>query len=235
MNFKKNITLKYSGWELNFFDNAKVFRNYQFNFIRKHIKGNVCEVGPGNGIICDKYIHLSKKITLFEKSEKTYPILSEKYKHNKNIRVFNKYFKPSKEKFDSIIYLDVLEHIKNPTKEIKNAIGNLSQKGKLIISVPAYQHLFSQFDKDVGHYRRYTIKSFLMQLNDTKYSNLDYHYIDSCGYFVSLASKLLSKKSYKSNFKLKIFIWNFLVHFSKVLDFFTFYTFGKSLVIIISK
>ena len=65
MNFKKKITLKYSGWELNFFDNAKVFRNYQFNFIRKHIKGNVCEVGPGNGVICDKYIYLSKKISLF--------------------------------------------------------------------------------------------------------------------------------------------------------------------------
>lgn len=230
-----NKLLKYDGWELSFFDDANVFRDYQFNFIKKYIYGKVCEVGPGNGVICDKYINQCREISLFEKSKKIYPYLKQKYKNNKKVKVFNKYFKPSKKKFDSILYLDVIEHIKYPKIEINNAINSLNKSGKLIITVPAYQHLFSQFDKDVGHYRRYTIKSFSKELKNIKYTSMNYLYIDTCGYFASLASKLFSKEDYKSNFKTKMMIWNFLVYFSKILDFFTIYKFGKSLIVIIQK
>ena len=48
--------MRYSGWELNFFDNSKNFRDYQFFLIKKYLKNNLLEVGPGNGIMVDKYI-----------------------------------------------------------------------------------------------------------------------------------------------------------------------------------
>ena len=38
----------YNGWELNFFDKANNFREYQWSFFRKHIKKKILEVGPGN-------------------------------------------------------------------------------------------------------------------------------------------------------------------------------------------
>ena len=39
----------YDGWELEYFDRAINFRNYQFDILKKYIKGIVAEVGPGNG------------------------------------------------------------------------------------------------------------------------------------------------------------------------------------------
>ena len=38
----------YDGWELKYFDKAFNFRNYQFELVKKFIRGRVAEVGPGN-------------------------------------------------------------------------------------------------------------------------------------------------------------------------------------------
>ena len=178
---------------------------------------------------------MSKKISLYEQSKKLFEFLKKKYRTINKIRVYNKYLKPTKEKYDTILYLDVLEHIKQPKKELKNVFRSLKKGGKLILTLPAYQHLFSQFDKDVGHYRRYSIKTFLNEMRGINYSNLKNYYIDTIGYFLSLTSKIFLKKDYKSNFDKKIKIWNFLIHISKILDFFTFYSFGKTLIIIVQK
>ena len=43
------MTIQYDGWELPFFDKAINFRNYQYLLTRKYIKGDVAEIGPGNG------------------------------------------------------------------------------------------------------------------------------------------------------------------------------------------
>ena len=225
----------YTAWELILFDKANIFRDYQFNFLKYNITGKVCEVGPGHGVICDRYIKLSKKISLYEQSKKLFEFLKKKYRTSNKVRVYNKYLKPTKKKYDTILYLDVLEHIKQPKKELKNVFRSLKKGGKLILTVPAYQHLFSQFDKDVGHYRRYTMKKFLNEMNGIKYNNLKNYYIDTIGYFLSLSAKIFMKKDYKSNFDKKIRIWNFLIHISKILDFITMYSFGKTLIIIVQK
>ena len=235
MKSTKKKQKNYTGWELNLFDKANIFRDYQFNFLKYNIRGKVCEVGPGHGVVCDRYVKLSQKISLYEKSEKLFKFLKEKYKKNQKINIYNQYFKQQKLKYDTILYLDVLEHIKHPKKELKNVFGSLNKGGKLILTVPAYQHLFSQFDKDVGHYRRYTIKKFLNEMSGAKYSNLKYYYIDTVGYLLSIISKIFLKKNYRSNFDKKIRIWNFLIYISKVIDFITAYSFGKTLIIIVQK
>lgn len=60
------------------------------------------------------------------------------------------------EHFDVIICLDVLEHIKKDHLAIKNIQKLLKPGGKLILTVPAYQWLYSYWDKILHHYRRYS-------------------------------------------------------------------------------
>ena len=122
----------YIGWELSLFDQANIFRDYQFNFLKNNIRGDVCEVGPGHGVICDRYIQLSKKISLFEQSKKLFKFLKKKYKKNQKIKIYNQYFKPSKTKYNTILYLDVLEHIEQPKKELKKVFMSLKKRGKII-------------------------------------------------------------------------------------------------------
>lgn len=62
-------------------------------------------------------------------------------------------------KYNSICCFDVLEHIENDVESLR-AMGNLlAPDGKILITVPCYQFLYSRRDEMLGHYRRYTYKT----------------------------------------------------------------------------
>tara|TARA_B100000963_G_C22635107_1_gene677184 strand:- start:1937 stop:2623 length:687 start_codon:yes stop_codon:yes gene_type:complete len=223
----------YEGWELKFFDNSKNFRLYQQQLINKYLLGHLAEVGPGNGTNLSYYIDKPNKIDLFEPSKKHYDNLKKTFSKNHKIKVFNRSF-GGKKKYDTIVYLDVLEHIKKDKEEVNKALGLLKKNGKLIINVPANSHLYSNFDKDVGHYKRYSKKDFEIILKNFSFRKVSYRYYDSIGYLLSLMSKLFIT-NYKKNFEKKIKFWNNLIFLSKLLDKITLNVFGKSLLVIIEK
>ena len=73
--------------------------------------------------------------------------------------------------FDTVILSDVIEHIKDWEKALDEAIR--VSKNKVIITVPAYMWLWSNYDKMLGHYRRYEEKDidrFLNKYPDVKYT-----------------------------------------------------------------
>ena len=222
----------YDGWELKYFDNASNFRKYQFELVKKFIKGKVAEVGPGNGAFLKYYLPFANSIDLFEPSE-NFLINLNKFK-DKKLKIINNYFKEHKNYYDTILYLDVLEHIEDDEKEIQIAYESLREGGALIINVPAFQHLYSKFDKDIDHFRRYsknTLKSLTTKISFRK-TNLIYY--DSIGYFLSVASKLFAK-NYLNNFEKKIKIWDSLIPYSKLLDLLVLNKFGKSLIMVCIK
>lgn len=225
---------EYQGWELEYFELAKNFRNYQFELIKSKIKGNVAEVGPGYGTISKKYSLLAKKISLYEPSHKIFKKLKKKFRQNKKIKIHNSQLKLIRNKFDTIIYLDVIEHIRNDKKEIDKALKCLKKDGVLIINVPAFSFLYSNFDKEVGHYKRYNKKDFqkMLQFNKIKSSYMLYY--DSIGFFLSLLNKFFNQNETRL-FRNKILIWNFLINFSKFIDIITFNKIGKSLLVFIKK
>jgi predicted SAM-dependent methyltransferase len=128
---------------------------------------------------------------------------------------------------DYIYALNVLEHIENDREELKNWTKKLKPGGQIFIYVPAYNILYSSFDKSVGHYRRYR-KNIL--INIFKEANLhikEARYADSLGFFVSLLYKSINKGDGKiSKFSLKLYDKLFPV--SRFLDFFLNRLFGKN-------
>ena len=59
-------------------------------------------------------------------------------------------------RFDVILMLDVLEHFPDDTAVVAEARALLRPGGALLVSVPAYQTLFSEHDRAVQHLRRYS-------------------------------------------------------------------------------
>lgn len=221
----------YSGWELKYFDKAINFREYQYSLIKNKIQGNLAEVGPGNAVLLKYYIKKTKKIYLFEKSKKIYEKLKKKL--GGKITIKNTKLDISK-KFDTIIYFDVLEHIKDWKRELKKAYKCLRINGNILINVPAFNIIYSDFDKEVGHYRRYVVEDFIKEKKYLKNSELENKYYDSIGFFLSLLSKIFIRK-YKKNFDKKIKLWDSFILLSRILDFFIFNMFGKSLFVSIKK
>jgi phospholipid N-methyltransferase len=230
---KKNK--QYEGWELHNFDNAINFRKYQFRLLNKYISGNVAEIGPGNGSLLEKYMKISSKIDLFEPSKKIFLNLKKKFSNKKKVKVINSKFKEKKNFYDCIIYLDVIEHIKNDKLEILKALNSLKKNGFLLINVPAFQFLYSQFDKDVGHFRRYNKKDFLKLLSKMKYSTVKMIYYDSLGLILYFISKIFLGSNYKKKFSNKVKLWDKLIPISFLIDILILSYFGKSLMVIIKK
>ena len=63
------------------------------------------------------------------------------------------------QRFDAVLYIDVLEHIEDDRGELERATRLLREGGYLIVLSPAHQWLFSPFDEAIGHFRRYDRRS----------------------------------------------------------------------------
>jgi len=211
--------MNYSGWELNFFDKSKNFRNYQFSLIKKYLKNKILEIGPGNGTMVDQYISkYFSDISVSEIDKKLNKTLVKKFKNKKNVKIYKKKINEFKKKFNSIIYSDVIEHIEDDKKEIKSA----------------FQFLYSEYDKSIGHYRRYKKSFFVNFAKKNKIKLVKILYFDSIGFAFLLLGKLINTKNKKS-VGLGAFIWNLLVPFSRVIDKVIAHSVGKSVLCVYRK
>lgn len=219
--------LKYDGFELEYFDNSHNFRNYQLSLIKKYLKKEIAEVGPGRGGFVDYYKKNAHSLCLVEPDKKLFRFLKKRYS-NKKITIKNSTIDKIQNKFNTIMYFDVLEHIKNDLKEIMSAKKKLKKKGFLIFSVPAFQIFYNNFDKSVGHYKRYNKKDFRLIAYRSNLKIKKMIYYDSIGLLLVMFSKIfnLSNKNLENNIK----IWNFLIPLSRFIDLLTFNKFGKSLL-----
>ncbi len=59
------------------------------------------------------------------------------------------------QKFDNIVCLNVLEHIKDDDRALDNLFSLLKNKGRLILLVPSHKLLYGEIDRSIDHYRRY--------------------------------------------------------------------------------
>lgn len=215
------------------FDDAKFHRKYCMSFVKKFIHGNVLEVGAGCGSFTRDYIDNKMNATLTETDNKNFEDLKKNFINNKNIKISNKTIFEIEDKFDTILYLHVLEHIEDDRKELKEVETKLNKGGHLIIMVPRHQKLYSNFDKSIGHFRRYEMNFF-----EKNFYNLNRKLLkslDSFGYFLYFLNKLFFKNE-KFPSKFKIFIWDkIFTPLSIALDLITNYKIGKCIIAVYKK
>jgi predicted SAM-dependent methyltransferase len=126
------------------------------------------------------------------------------------------------------LFIDVIEHIENDTDELKKASSFLKPGGHLIVLVPAHNYLYSEFDKSIGHFRRYN-KKMLIEVAPKELKQIDLRYLDSLGLLASLANKWFLKQDYPELKQIKF--WdNFIIPISKITDILSFYSIGKTVI-----
>lgn len=132
--------------------------------------------------------------------------------------------------FDSILYIDVLEHIQDDQAELSRAARLLNPVGKIIVLAPAHDFLFSRFDRRVGHFRRYDRRKIRRACPDGL-NLIQVNYLDSIGMAASLANRFLLRQSLPNT--RQISMWDrILVRASKICDPLLAYRVGKSLLAI---
>jgi SAM-dependent methyltransferase len=226
---------QYIGSELDLFAMAFNWKAYIRHQIGQYIKGHVLEVGAGIGETTKALINghearwtcLEPDQKLAERIAITFDSMPGGQSEGPEIIVGDIDNPACNRKFDTILYIDVLEHIENDKLEIKKAAQKLKRNGYLIVLAPAHQHLFSPFDTKIGHFRRYRQKRFI-EISPADTNIVRIRYLDCIGCLASLGNKIILKAGTPS--KNQIMMWDrLMVPLSRVFDFLFFYKLGKSI------
>ena len=134
---------------------------------------------------------------------------------------------------DTILYIDVLEHIDDDRAEMREAAAHLRSGGNVVVLSPAFGFLYSPFDKAVGHFRRYRKKD-IHRLTVPDLQLRKVFYLDSIGFFASLANRLLLKSTMPS--PAQIALWDrLMIPISRYADRLFWPLFGKTIVMVWQK
>jgi cyclopropane fatty-acyl-phospholipid synthase-like methyltransferase len=230
----------YEGQELHLFERAAKWKKYFGNKIQSFISGEVLEVGAGIGettpYLQNKKI---KRWLCLEPDQNLFALLQKKVANKKlppycDVKLGTLQTLSLDAKFDTIIYIDVLEHIENDKSEIEAASLLLKESGHLIILAPAHQRLYSEFDKAIGHQKRYSKGTLRAIADPCILKEEKVYFLESASIILLLINKLFLRKRYPST--RDIWIWqNIFIPVSKVADKILFYKVGKSIVCIWKK
>tara|TARA_B100000787_G_scaffold137812_1_gene106662 strand:- start:582 stop:1295 length:714 start_codon:yes stop_codon:yes gene_type:complete len=137
--------------------------------IRLKKKNNILDFGAGSGVNLDMLAKYGL-VDIHEQNKFARSII----KKNKKIKRLYSSLNIKKKFYDLILVADVIEHVKQPEKLLKELKKFLKKDGRILITVPAYQFLFSKKDKVLGHYRRYNKKLLKDELSEFKIENISY-------------------------------------------------------------
>jgi len=142
-----------------------------------------------------------------------------------------------KNRFDLISLFDVVEHIENDKDLIGSLYKFLSKDGQVVITVPAYQWLWSNHDTEHNHYRRYTKRSITSLLKGAGFE-IEYSSYWNTLLFLPAALVRIFGLSGKGSLKMPKFfnsVLYFIVLTESMLMPFLSYNFGLGIIVIVKK
>ena len=234
------MELAYQGAELESFAHARRWKAYVRKALHPHLAGDVVELGAGIGETTRALRpgSRSRSWTCVEPD----PAMARKieaaaaageFGDNASTLCGTQADLPAGQHFDTALYVDVLEHIEDDRGELAGVAERLRAGGRIVVLSPAYPFLFSEFDRAIGHFRRYT-KAMLRRLAPPGMQVEAEFYLDGVGMLASLANKAMLRQAQPS--LRQVLFWDrVLVPLSRALDPLTGRRFGRSVVTVWQK
>ncbi len=225
----------YVGTELELFIKAVNWKRYWSGKLRPFVHGSVLDVGAGLGATFDYLCDASASWTCLEPDAALCAQLAARLAaHPRPPRVICGTLEqvPSELRFDTALYIDVLEHIEHDAEQVEAVARKLNPGGSLVVLSPALPFLYSPFDESLGHFRRYTRRS-LAAVASPSLVLRDWFFLDGLGVLASLFARVAKRRQPTPA---QIEIWDkTLLPVSRVSDALTSRLFGRSIVMVWTK
>jgi SAM-dependent methyltransferase len=146
---------------------------------RPFIKGKVLEIGAGIGNFAKWGKENSTDYHVSDNDPRLVQALAEEFPNAVCWDLFTPY--PNDERFDTIVILNVVEHLQDDQEALRCINARLNPGGHLILMVPAMNFLYGSLDESFGHYRRYTKKSISRIIRSADFELLKLEYLNVVG------------------------------------------------------
>jgi SAM-dependent methyltransferase len=192
---------EYPGKELESMSFAVNYHKWIVNELEPFLGYSAVEVGAGRGDLSAILLETGlKKLFLFEPSSNMFPVLKARVEGRSRIKAINEFFSPDlvTDTIDSILYVNVLEHIEDDRAELLNAYRALPAGGCLLLFVPALPQLYSEVDRSMGHFRRYYKKELIERVKGAGFEVEKARYFDLAGIIPWYVNFVLLKNSFSA-------------------------------------
>jgi glycosyltransferase involved in cell wall biosynthesis len=163
--FKYRFSSKYADAgkvALDALEQAPRFNLWMYSAIRKHLGTRIAELGSGRGNL-SKLLKQGANVLVTDNRQEYLEELRQRWGHLNNVRVArldlvkaNDYTILKEFNADTVVCLNVLEHIEDDSSVLRHLYQVLPPGCKIVFLVPFNPKLYSRFDQEIGHFRRYS-------------------------------------------------------------------------------
>lgn len=177
------------------------FARWLYGMVRGDLGARVLDAGAGIGTYTGLMIEDGRSVVSLESAPEFVARMRSRFAGDERVTTLEAdlgattglpFFEP----VDAALCLNVLEHIEDDVRALRNIRERVAPGGRLIALVPAYPKLFNTMDRELGHHRRYTRRMFLARLGDGGWlveRSLHVNLFGVPGWFV--AGSLLKRRS----------------------------------------
>jgi len=142
---------------------APRYRQWEYDSVAPYLGSSVLEVGSGMGYFSEKLVESQRqRLVLSDAEEYCLGRLRSTYADAAGIEV-KRVELPGRINIgapvQTVVAMNVLEHIEDDVQGLRDLASVVVPGGRIVLWVPAYMQLYGEFDRKVGHWRRYTPKT----------------------------------------------------------------------------
>ncbi len=134
------------------------YRQFQHDLIVEHCGRSVLEVGAGLGEFAETLTGLDR-LVVTDVDPDAVAVMRQRFAGRPEVAVRRLDVERGlqlDEPVDTVVTINVLEHIEDDAETVRSLARLVAPGGNIVAWVPAYEQLYGDFDRKVGHVRRYT-------------------------------------------------------------------------------
>jgi SAM-dependent methyltransferase len=160
-------------------DSATAYLRWIADLLIPHLGTSALEVGSGHGSVT-QYLADGRRLVATDLSDSCLSVLRSRFADSPNVEVRRMDLREVdiEETFDSTIIINLLEHIRDDAGALSTLRDRLKPGGNCLIYVPALNWLYGPFDRDVGHYRRYSKRRLASVVREAGLQPVKLHYVN---------------------------------------------------------
>lgn len=204
-------------------EQAPRFNQWMFDRVKPFLGKRIAELGSGRGNL-SKLLKAQGNTLLTDNREEYLSELNQRWGHLPHVKVAPLDLLDSADyqaladfQADTVVCLNVLEHIEDDVFVLQRLQQVLPKDARLVFLVPFNPKLYSNFDRELGHFRRYQTRELENKMTDAGFTIERQFFFNKAGVLAWFVGNTLCKQRTITPWQLKVY--NFLTPLFRVLDY----------------
>ncbi|MCU1335693.1 MAG: glycosyl transferase, family 2 [Bryobacterales bacterium] len=197
---------------------APRFNRWMADTVEPYLGKEIMEIGAGIGNLTKLFIRRRKRYVAADIDRRHLARLGTQFGDRPNFESrycdlnYPEHFAEFADQLDTVICLNVLEHVEDDTAGLKSIYSVLKPGGRAVILVPCGKELFGTLDTALGHYRRYSRQELMEKIAHAGFvvdQALDFNRISRPAWYVSgrMLKRTVLKRGQLRLFDQFVWLW----------------------------